>query len=82
MPYTKHHISDRVTIEEFWTVERTPQLDRVKIFSVLGSEGTAHIEARDLDATSARLLQINYDRLAQMRLKRRLQREEKEGAKK
>ena len=76
MQNSVHHISKRLIIEEYWTNEKTPQLDRVKIASLHGSVGaqgvTASIDASDLDAASVRLLQINYDRLAQMRLKRRL----------
>lgn len=81
MGSTIHHISKRLTIEEVWTVEKTPQLCSVKISSLDGaveSQGvTASIDARDLDEANARIMTINYDRLAQMRLKRRLRLEEK-----
>lgn len=72
MPRTIHHISKRLTIEECWTVEPTPQLQHVKVTSLDGREASAVIDYADVDAASVRLLQINYDRLAQMRLKRRL----------
>jgi hypothetical protein len=79
MTSTIHHISKRLSIEEYWTVEKTPQLDRVKISSLDGDVNTASIEARDLDDAVSQLMMILYDRTAQMRLKRRLKLSEKEA---
>ena len=74
---TVHHISNALDIEEYWTEERTPQLESVKIIVIDGpSFMLAEILPDDLRKAVETLQQIHSDMTMQKTVKHRLPQQE------